>query len=492
MSDEANVPNFPLGADRSWDLAVRVPADRRVLGTAVAVAIATDLTWKAGPATVAATLLVVVVSAGMLASRRVMNPQAALLVGLAPPYAVWLAFRASPWLVLPDLAVVIALLVFGASLRDRGSLFDLGFRDALRRTVHAATHVVAAAPFAVAAARQIPFGAEWVRTRSRELVRGALLATPIVVVVGSLLASADAVFASFFDIDVALAPALRHVVSVTVGFLAMSGLLRAYSAAELRGSPAVRPLLGSVEMIVVLGPLCGVLATFAVAQLVALSTGGRRVIETSGLTYAEYARSGFFQLVAVAAITLAVVLVVRSRTDLTTARTRRAFLLLSAVALALTMGVVVVAVRRMDLYEQAYGLTMLRLYVRVFTLSIGAILAIAGLRIAGVGGHRRWGMGAAVTLGLAALLALNAINPEALVVRRNMAHATGTRTFDAAYAAGLSADAVPALVEVLPRLDPVSRGALRDALCRRAPADGEWLSWNRSTKAADASLATAC
>src|SRR6266545_1760080 len=103
---------------------------------------------------------------------------------------------------------------------------------------------------------------------------------------------------------------------------------------------------------------------FAVAQLVALSEGGRRVIQTAGLTYAEYARTGLFQLLAVAAITLAIVLSLRAALDQTDPRIRRRFAVLAEVTVVLTLVVVFVAVRRLGLYTDAFGLTMLRLCLR--------------------------------------------------------------------------------------------------------------------------------
>ena len=57
-----------------------------------------------------------------------------------------------------------------------------------------------------------------------------------------------------------------------------------------------------------------------------------------------------------------------------------------------------------------------------------------------------------VAAGLVALLALNVANPEALVVRHNVAFAERTGRFDPLYLTDLSDDAVPALVDALPRL----------------------------------------
>jgi len=119
-----------------------------------------------------------------------------------------------------------------------------------------------------------------------------------------------------------------------------------------------------VEATIVLASVIVLFAGFAVTQVVALVGGGRHVVETAGLTYADYARSGFFQLVAVAAIALAVLLTVDAFTGSPTGRARRRLVLLSEVVIGLTLVVVVSALRRLDLYESAYGLTMLRLYAR--------------------------------------------------------------------------------------------------------------------------------
>ena len=153
----------------------------------------------------------------------------------------------------------------------------------------------------------------------------------------------------------------------------------------------------------------------AAAQLVALSEGGRHVLATAGLTYAEYARSGFFQLLAVAVITLGVLLLLRAATGLASPGQRAVFTVVAEVAVALTLVVVVVAVRRLNLYEDAFGLTMLRLYSELFSYWIGAVFLFLGAALAGVGHGRGWFVGAAVAAGLTLLLALNVVNPEAVV-----------------------------------------------------------------------------
>lgn len=273
----------------------------------------------------------------------------------------------------------------------------------------------------------------------------------------------------------------------------MAGLLR-LSSAQPAGQPTtISWRLGAIEVTVVLASVTALFGTFAVAQLVTLSGGGRRVIETAGLTYAEYARSGFFQLLWVAGITLCLLLAVRAATDLTAVRARRRFLLLSELVVMLTLLIVVVAFRRMHLYERVFGLTMLRLYVELFTMWIGAVFVLLGLSLAGVWARRAWLIPAAVAAGLLLLLGLNVANPESVVVRHNVAHAERTGSFDPAYLAELSQDAVPTLIGELPRLDETDREEVLRRLCPPEPLRFRgWAAYNVSLDVAYEKLAAAC
>ena len=496
MAESGALAGGPLGDLRAWDLELRARADRRILVAALAVALVADVVWRSGLGTFSGALLVFMVAGALAVSGRVTNPQAIGLLTGALLLGMWLALRASPWLLGPDLAAVAGLLTLAASFAQRGDrgLLDMTIPGALARGVHAGAHGVAALPFAAAALRQAPMATDRLRIRWREVLWGVLVAAPVVATLVALLASADAVFASLFRVDLRLEQALDHLVALAVGFLAMCGLLRAASAVPLPGLPPLRPRLGPVEATIVLGSVCATFGMFAAAQLVALSEGGRRVIETSGLTYAEYARSGFFQLSAVAAITLIVVLSLRALTDVSVPKARRRFVPLSVLALALTTAVVFVAVRRMNLYEAAYGLTMLRLYVKLFSLWIGGVMVLVALWLLGIGRSRHWVPSASVALGLVGLLLLNVFNPEAIVVRRNVAHAVRTGRFDPVYATSLSPDAVPALVALLPRLDPPDRRATIERLCTNAIDDGGngWASWNGSRRAAVAAKSGLC
>jgi hypothetical protein len=136
---------------------------------------------------------------------------------------------------------------------------------------------------------------------------------------------------------------------------------------------------------------------------------------------------------------------------------------------------------------------MLRLYAVVFAGWIALVYGALGLSLMGLGRPRRWFPAAMVLAGIAVLLALNVANPEAVVARYNLANAHQTRQFDPEYLAGLSADAMPALADGLPAIDPVPRSELRDRLCGGAPfGASDWTGFNWSDRAADDARARAC
>ncbi|MFZ5824106.1 MAG: DUF4173 domain-containing protein, partial [Bacillota bacterium] len=135
------------------------------------------------------------------------------------------------------------------------------------------------------------------------------------------------------------------------------------------------------------------------------------------------------------------------------------------------------ALQRMYLYQQEYGLTELRLYTTAFMGWMALLFAwflVTVLR----GQRERFALGALVS-GLFVLAVLHLINPDALIVRTNVAHWESSGRFDAAYAASLSPDAHPTLVEALPQLSPVDREQVRaDLQLRLEHHRQDWRSWN--------------
>jgi hypothetical protein len=280
-----------------------------------------------------------------------------------------------------------------------------------------------------------------------------------------MLASADPVFASFFNLNFDLGQLVRDAFFVLVGSLTLAGLLRLAAAEPVSRVDGPVWRLGSIEGLVVLAVLDAVFAAFAIAQAIAATGAAGATLRAAGMTYADYARSGFFQLLWVAGIT-AIVLILFSRiTSLTQPNTKRAFLVLGQVGIGLTLLIVFVAFQRLSLYEEVYGFTMLRLYSHIFAVWIAVVFVLLAADMAGLFRQRRWFVGATSITAMAVLLSLNLVNPEAAVVALNIDHARSAHKIDAQYFAELSSDATPALLASLSQVDAALRGDITRVAC---------------------------
>lgn len=476
------------------DMRVARPATWVVFAVVAVVGVLTDLAFHASDVGLAATLLLVTICAGLVVSRRVGNPHGIAALGLAAALAVFLSARQSAWLLVPDVVVALGLVLLACGLATEGSLFDLSFARTQAHGTRVLLHLLAGAWFAAAPMRAA--GAAVIGERravAAAAARGLLLAIPVVLLLGWLLAQADAVFASFFEVRADPLDWIGHAFLFALGAAAAAGLARAASAVPMGALPRAEWRLGGIETLVVLVALDLVFATFTVAQVVAAMGAGAAAIRSQGLTYAEYAHSGFFQLLWVAGLTLVLLLVLRTFVDVGSAAWRRAFLVAAELAIVFTLLIVAVAYQRLSLYVSVYGLSMLRLYCLVFAGWIALVYVALGVSLLGAGAPRRWFPAAMVLTGIAGLLALNVASPEAMVARYNLAATQQTQRFDPDYLVTLSADAIPVLAEAMPAMAPDARATVRDRVCGgavfRAP---DWAALNWSDVAADAARRRAC
>jgi hypothetical protein len=230
--------------------------------------------------------------------------------------------------------------------------------------------------------------------------------------------------------------------------------------------------LGAAETNVALGLLNALFATFVLVQF-------RYFFAAAPSALSQYARRGFFELVFVVALVVPMLLVAEWIVSKENAAALRLFRVLAATQVALIFVIAASAWRRMQLYRDEFGLTQLRLYTTAFMIWIAALLLWFVLTVL-TGRRHRFAIGA-LTTALAAVVALHALNPDALIVRTNLARAA-IRPFDAAYAARLSDDAAPVILANAPAF-----GAhLRTFLHR--PRTMGWRTWNASRARALAAI----
>ncbi|MEV0247109.1 DUF4173 domain-containing protein [Nocardia sp. NPDC050712] len=393
------------------------------------------------------------------------------------------AFRAAGWL--------FVLCVLGA-----GVALSLAV---LPRSTYGLAFDIIAVP--VRASMSIPWLARGIqriqvrRVSAAQRIGWSVLATAaLLLVFVPLLMGADAVFAKLVT---SVTPTFEGSSVVQWVFVGTVAALSVGGALYLLASPPadsgtntvvtrlVQKRWSPLEWGLPLGALTILFGVFVATQLAVLFGGNDYVQQTAGPDYAEYARSGFWQLSVVSMLTLGVIAAVQTWAAQESAGDRRWLRIAVAAVSVLTLIIVASALHRMWTYQQAYGFTVLRLLVEVFELWIGVVylLVLASL----VRLRRHWIPRAAMGTALATLFVLACVNPEALIAHRNIdrwvngatVEVSGGRqikpALDLDYLDGLSPDALPATE----RLPEELRRRIADSI-RSGVGEDSWQGWNWS------------
>lgn len=281
---------------------------------------------------------------------------------------------------------------------------------------------------------------------------GLVIAVPFILVFSSVFASADQAFSkSLSDIFAGqrmgeyIAKTIRDFI-VAIFFLA-SGLTMLGRLAE--GRQPKQPeskasVLDQTVFVTFLG-LLNILFLVFVGFQFAYFFGGQGWVTAQGITYAEYAREGFFQLLFAAGLVFAIAAAIYWLTDM-----RQRWTKILAIALIVQTGIIIVsALKRLLLYIDVYGLTLSRWWAAFCILLIGSVLLlVAGLAI------RRLAYAPASKFVFIAVLwivsAMLCFNSEAFIARYNIDRFLQDKAdMDSTYVSMLSADALPEIVRLV-------------------------------------------
>ncbi|MFK4241312.1 DUF4153 domain-containing protein [Micromonospora chokoriensis] len=381
----------------------------------------------------------------------------------------------------------IALVAVG-TVRAAGWLFALCLLAAVVTGTLALTGgrsplgmLIAATLPPAATVRALPWavrGLQGRRSRSSDAPIGRILTSlalsaGLLMLFGLLFSSADAVFA---DLVTGLLPDVSSVGVVDwlvrlllIGGGLLGGAFLVSRPPDLEGLRPKQPRTAHrLEWTLPLGMLVALFSVFVLVQLTVLFGGAGHVLRTAGLTYAEYARGGFWQLLAVTALTLLVIAVAARRAPKATRADRLLVRVLLGALTALSLVIVASALYRMQVYADAYGATRLRLVVATIELWLGLLFVLVGVAVVRL--RADWLPRLVIGTAVLALLGLALVNPDRLIAERNVDRYLQTGRLDVGYLSGLSADAVPALVR-LP--EPVRVCALGQ-IAAELPRDGVW------------------
>jgi hypothetical protein len=293
------------------------------------------------------------------------------------------------------------------------------------------------------------------------IIRGLVIALPIVAIFASLLASADVVFGQRLDDFIELFKLedlpeyiFRMIYILVIGYALAGIVLHASTESKdekLIGEdkPAIPAFLGFIESTIILGSVVTLFTIFVVIQF-QYFFGGQTNINVEGYTYAEYARKGFGELVTVAFFALLMLLTLSAVTKRETETQRKIY---SGFGIALVLLLLVMlfsAFQRLNLYEAAYGFSRIRTYTHVFLIWLGLLL-VATIVLEILHKERLFSIAMLIaSFGFA--ISLPILNVDAFIVNQNIKRELtqpDAVDLDSQYFIQLSDDAIRPLVDAL-------------------------------------------
>jgi len=332
--------------------------------------------------------------------------------------------------------------------------------------------------------------------RAMAVVRGCLIAAPLLLVFGVLFASSDAVFQHYasraFSFD--LGEVCSHFCVATACFWITGGFFRRLFLATdksdaIARTSEVQPQLGITEISVVLSTLNALFLAFVAVQFRYLFGGHLLVQRTAHLSYSEYAHQGFFELVLAAFLGLAVLVAFHSLLKKDGARDWRAFATQSFGLIGLIFVVMASAATRLEIYVQAYGITRERIYAMSILFWLAIVLGwfcATTLRKR----PERFSAGALASLFLV-VFGLNVMNPDGFIAKLNTSRSLVK--IDGEYLSGLSDDAVPELISALPALSGEAKAKVSASIKQkqRELSTDNWRSWDIGAENANQAISRA-
>lgn len=396
-----------------------------------------------------------------LAGREKVKPAVPSLILMAVTlfFAAMTSVREQPFLTFINIlltltGMVLLLLTFENGLWHQYSLSDY-FMGALRLTAAAFTN-----PIKFLSARPLGSGKEKLQPPKRitfwSVMAGILIAIPVVAALTALLAAADPIFSAkvndffaLFKIEKWAEYLFRACYILVLAYLLIGVILHAIIASRERNligveKPWFPAFLDWIQSVIVLVAVNLVFLAFVIVQF-QYFFGGQSNIVINGYTFAEYARKGFNELVGVTLISLALLFALTSITKRVTMAQRRSFSGLGTLLVLLVVVILVSAYQRLMLYENAYGFTRIRLQTHVLMIWLG-ILLVATLVLELINKPRVFGL-AVLLVSFGFGLTLNAINPDAMIVKLNLRPDYTEQELDTRYLLSLSSDAIPNLVK---------------------------------------------
>ncbi len=403
-------------------------------------------------------------------------------------------------LVIPSLVFIHLAFVRGAKKFDWWDIRIVG--DALNHLIPQSLRHVPTVIRILKVITARRFGNQQKSVISKVLI-GLAIALPLLIVVVNLLASADGVFnrvmTSFpgwlnnLSIGNSFARFIWVVIFGVLFFGYFWGFVKPKRSRPDAGRAGLAAAQGgkgfkidSIILATLLISVNVVYVLFVVVQFTYLFGAWDGALP-DGKTYAEYARSGFVELVTVSVINFAILMVtlVYGGSGVEGGRLKRMNEILLYILVGCSGVMLYSAYMRLILYEEAYGYTYIRFLVHAFMIYLAILLIIAALRI------RSGKIPIArcyIVISLVAYVLVNYAGMDRIIAEKNVDRFRDNGNIDALYLSTLSVDAIPVLIKFSEKEYPGMKPLLEEKWVSLANEDRKWPSFNGSRYRAETQL----
>jgi hypothetical protein len=304
-----------------------------------------------------------------------------------------------------------------------------------------------------------------------QIIKGAILAIPVLCVFLLLFSSADLIFQKYlssfiaFNVEETVVQAILILIITLLLIGAFAYIFRKIEDRTVVPKDKIYSL-GHIENSILLGSVNTLFLVFILVQLTYLF-GGESNISAQGFTYADYARRGFFELIAVAVTALLLLLATEKYIAKKEAGHALGFKILSTALVVQTVVIMVSALTRLALYEEAYGFTTQRLYSHTFIFLLAAIFGLLLFKIYRDKKENAFALRAFIAI-ILFLVGMNLLNPDAFIARQNIARFATTGQLDVYYLSHLSDDALLDTIKILNIANDDLRKSFAQNLYQRA------------------------
>ena len=325
---------------------------------------------------------------------------------------------------------------------------------------------------------------------SRVLI-GLLISLPLLLVLLALLASADMVFGRLVDRlpvlfeDMNMGELIgKAIVALIIFFISFSYLWSlghgdrpadsTFKSIE-SASPPKKSSWDMVTIITITAAVDILYIVFVIIQFAYLFGGSGL---PNGFTYAEYARSGFFELILVTLLNIGLLACTLTFTGKGGTKAVAAFRVLNTIMICCTFVMLFSAHYRMTLYEMAYGFTFLRIMTHAF---MAFLLVLFVITLARVWVERMPLLKPYIVVAIAAFTVVNYINVDKLIVKKNIERYNSINVIDMAYFRTFSNDIVSDIKKLTEDKDSNVSSAAKELLEQRKKQllkNNHWQSFN--------------